>query len=89
MISSPVNNWNSPDMNFEIIKHSVSISGHRTSVSLEKPFWDLFCKAAEQQNISLNALIGKIDERREGNLSSAIRLFVLDEILSGRLNNDA
>ncbi|WP_025898277.1 ribbon-helix-helix domain-containing protein [Sneathiella glossodoripedis] len=72
-------------MTTEIIKHSVSISGHRTSISLEKPFWDLFCTAAKERNVSINALISDIDERRQGNLSSAIRLFVLEEVLTGKL----
>ena len=70
-----------PDMSGDIVKHSVSISGHRTSVSLEKPFWDLFCSYAEQENISINALITRIDETRNGNLSSAIRLYVLERLL--------
>jgi len=70
-----------PDMSDDIVKHSVSISGHRTSVSLEKPFWDLFCRYAEEENISINALITRIDETRNGNLSSAIRLYVLERLL--------
>ncbi len=71
----------------EIVKHSVSISGHRTSISLEKEFWDLFCQYAEQNDISLNSLIAQIDETRVGNLSSAVRLFVLDKLLE-KLNDD-
>ncbi|OUR77883.1 aryl-sulfate sulfotransferase [Alphaproteobacteria bacterium 46_93_T64] len=67
-------------MTDDIVKHSVSISGHRTSVSLEREFWDLFCQAAESRNISINALIAELDENRTGNLSSAIRLFVLHEV---------
>ncbi|WP_169568065.1 ribbon-helix-helix domain-containing protein [Sneathiella limimaris] len=69
----------------EIIKHSVSIAGHRTSISLEKPFWDLFKAAANQKGQSLNSLIAEIDETRSGNLSSAIRLYVLQELLDGNL----
>ncbi len=68
----------------EIVKHSVSISGHRTSISLEKEFWDLFCDLAQKQNLSINQLIGKIDAERTGNLSSAVRLYVLDDLLKGR-----
>ncbi|MEP3246993.1 MAG: ribbon-helix-helix domain-containing protein [Sneathiella sp.] len=71
----------------EIVKHSVSISGHRTSISLEKEFWDLFCQYAERNDISLNSLIAQIDETRTGNLSSAVRLFVLDKLLE-KLNDD-
>ncbi|MFT6557127.1 ribbon-helix-helix domain-containing protein [Sneathiella sp.] len=65
----------------EIIKRSVSISGHRTSISVEKEFWDLFCQMAEDQSISINALIGRLDEERSGNLSSAVRLYVLRKLL--------
>ncbi|MBL4665791.1 MAG: ribbon-helix-helix domain-containing protein [Sneathiella sp.] len=66
-------------MTDDIVKHSVSIAGHRTSISLEKEFWTLFCQIAEARQISMNALIAEIDEDRTGNLSSAIRLFVLHD----------
>jgi len=65
-------------LNAPIIKRSVNISGHATSVSIEKPFWDLFKQRAEQQNKSINQLITEIDEARSVNLSGAIRLYVLD-----------
>lgn len=65
----------------DIVKHSVSIAGHRTSVSLERKFWELFQKSAKRQGLSLNELITEIDATRQGNLSSAIRLFVLEELL--------
>lgn len=68
----------------ELIKHSVSISGHRTSISLEPEFWTLFTEYAEQADLSLNALVTEIDETRAGNLSSAIRLFVLQNLLEER-----
>ncbi|MBE7638537.1 aryl-sulfate sulfotransferase [Sneathiella sp. P13V-1] len=67
-----------------MVKHSVSISGHRTSVSVEKEFWDLFCKAAQSRGLSINQLITQIDATRTGNLSSAIRLFVLKELTSAK-----
>lgn len=69
-------------MSEEIIKHSVSISGHRTSISLEKEFWDLFCGMADNKGLSINELIAQVDETRSGNLSSAVRLHVLHELLS-------
>ncbi|MFB9354187.1 ribbon-helix-helix domain-containing protein [Sneathiella chinensis] len=72
-------------MNDEIVKYSVSIAGHRTSISLEKAFWTLFQDIALKQGKSLNALITEIDERRNGNLSSAVRLFVLQAVLDGTL----
>jgi predicted DNA-binding ribbon-helix-helix protein len=61
----------------EIVKRSVRIAGHATSVSLEPAFWDALCEIAARRHLSLNALLSRIDAEREGNLSSAIRLFVL------------
>lgn len=61
-----------------IQKHSVTIAGHRTSITLEKPFWDSLKEIAEAQGQSVNALIAKIDRRNSGNLSSTIRIFVLE-----------
>ena len=62
-------------------KRSVMIAGHRTSVSLEAPFWDALREIAEIRQQSVQALIGEIDaERGEQNLSSAIRVFVLKTV---------
>ena len=62
-------------------KRSVTIDGHRTSVSLEDAFWAELSGIAEQRGLSLNALGGEIDHGRSpGNLSSALRLFVLDDL---------
>jgi predicted DNA-binding ribbon-helix-helix protein len=61
-----------------VVKRSVSIAGHRTSVSLEEPFWDALRLLAERRGISVQTLIGRIDAARgEQNLSSAIRVHVL------------
>ena len=64
-----------------VVKRSVMIAGHATSVSIEKPFWDALKRLAKAQGISINQLVGEIDEARpktlHGNLSSAIRLYVL------------
>jgi predicted DNA-binding ribbon-helix-helix protein len=61
-----------------IVKRSVSIAGHRTSISLEAPFWDALREIAETRRMPLQALVGRIDAERDGqNLSSAIRVFVL------------
>ena len=57
--------------------HSVIIGGHRTSVSLEDAFWEELGKVARARGVSLNRLITEIDEKRSGNLSSAIRVFLL------------
>jgi predicted DNA-binding ribbon-helix-helix protein len=61
-------------------KRSVMVSGHRTSVSLEDAFWQALVEVARQRRMSLNALVSEIDRSRDGNLSSALRLFVLEEI---------
>lgn len=67
-------------------KRSVKIAGHATSVTLEDAFWDQLKIIAAREAISLNALITMIDEKRaEDNLSSALRLFILEDLLS-RLN---
>jgi len=58
-------------------KRSVTIAGHRTSVSLEAPFWDALKEIATARGLSLNDLIAEVDRNRAGNLSSALRLFVL------------
>ena len=61
-------------------KRSVLVAGHRTSVSLEPEFWDALKAIAERRNTSLNRLIAEIDAERSGNLSSAIRVFVLKSL---------
>ncbi|MCW8835539.1 MAG: ribbon-helix-helix domain-containing protein [Rhodospirillales bacterium] len=63
-------------------KHSVVISGHRTSVSVERAFWTALEQIATSRGLSVNALVAEIDHDREGNLSSAIRLFVLAALRS-------
>lgn len=61
-----------------IVKRSVAIAGHRTSISLEAPFWDWLRRLAAERGISVAALIAEIDAAgRQGNLSSALRLHVL------------
>lgn len=68
-------------MGFDIVKRSVSIAGHRTSISLEEPFWEILREIADREKLSIQALIGRIDaERGEQNLSSAIRVFVLMDL---------
>ena len=61
-------------------KRSVNIAGHRTSVSVEAPFWEALKDLAAREGISLNDLIARIDGTREGNLSSAIRVYVLNAV---------
>jgi predicted DNA-binding ribbon-helix-helix protein len=68
-----------------LAKHSVRIAGHATSVSLEPAFWEALCEIAAQRRLSINALLAEIDVGRSGNLSSAIRLFVLESCRRGEL----
>ncbi|KQP42758.1 arylsulfate sulfotransferase [Methylobacterium sp. Leaf104] len=64
-----------------VTKRSVMIAGHRTSVSLEDPFWEALREIAAARGQSVQALIGAIDAGREGqNLSSALRVFVLASV---------
>ena len=73
-----------------MIKHSLSIRGHRTSVSLEQPFWDALQQIASRRGISVSALITEIDASRTlsgqggpiNGLSSAIRVFILNDTLA-------
>jgi predicted DNA-binding ribbon-helix-helix protein len=67
-------------------KRSITIAGHRTSISLEEPFWQGLAEIAAARSASLAGLVVEIDRTRaaEINLSSAIRLFVLDWYRSKR-----
>ena len=58
-------------------KRSVTLAGHRTSLSLEPEFWEALKSAAREEGLSLNALIARIDQARSGNLSSAVRVYLL------------
>lgn len=70
-----------------IVKHSVSIAGHQTSISLEAIFWDALRTIATHREVPLRVLIGEIDGQRDGqNLSSAIRVFVLEDALEKEKN---
>jgi predicted DNA-binding ribbon-helix-helix protein len=66
-------------MKSSIVKHSVSIGRNKTSVTLEDVFWNLLKEIANERHETVSNLVAKIDaDRHYGNLSSAIRLFVLD-----------
>jgi predicted DNA-binding ribbon-helix-helix protein len=66
-------------------KRSVSLYGHKTSVSLEKAFWDVLEEATIAQSLSLSQLIREVDERRIATgLSRALRLYALSFLLSKR-----
>jgi predicted DNA-binding ribbon-helix-helix protein len=66
-------------MKSPVVKRSIVIAGHKTSVSLEDAFWKALKEIAVGRGVTLSDLVAAIDqERQHGNLSSAIRLFVLD-----------
>ena len=63
----------------KVVRHSVSIAGRNTSVSLENAFWQSLKEIASEHDMTRSELVAAIDsERKHGNLSSVIRLFVLD-----------
>ena len=66
-------------------KHSIMLSGHKTSVSLEQEFWDELKKIASATNTTVGRLMSKLDaESGGGNLSSRVRVFILG-YLKGKL----
>ena len=66
-------------MKSPVVKRSIVIAGHKTSVSLEDAFWEALKEIATGRRLTLSDLVASIDSSRtQGNLSSAIRLFVLD-----------
>lgn len=66
-------------MKSPVVKRSIVIAGHKTSVSLEDAFWKGLKEIAADKSLTLSDLVATIDGgRKQGNLSSAIRLFVLD-----------
>jgi predicted DNA-binding ribbon-helix-helix protein len=66
-------------MKSPVVKRSIVIAGHKTSVSLEDAFWKGLKEIATSRDMTLSDLVAAIDtDRRHGNLSSAIRLFVLN-----------
>ncbi len=66
-------------MKSPVVKRSIVIAGHKTSVSLEDEFWRALKEIATTRDMTLSEMVASIDTgRRRGNLSSAIRLFVLD-----------
>ena len=66
-------------MKSPVVKRSIVVAGHKTSVSLEEAFWNGMKEISSARSLTLSELVGEIDgSRQQGNLSSAIRLFVLD-----------
>jgi predicted DNA-binding ribbon-helix-helix protein len=66
-------------MKSSVVKRSIVVAGHKTSVSLEDAFWNALKEIAGRRDITISDLVAAIDSQRQhSNLSSAIRLFVLD-----------
>lgn len=66
------------------VKRSVTVAGHRTSLSLEPEFWQALKQVAQRESRTVSGLIGEIDAvRGRRNLSSAVRVFVLERALTG------
>src|ERR1051325_704238 len=77
-LSAVVDLWEGAVKSF-VVKRSIAVDGHKTSVTLEEAFWNGLKEIASDRNLSMSELVSVIDSGRlNANLSSAIRLFVLD-----------
>jgi predicted DNA-binding ribbon-helix-helix protein len=73
-------------MKSHVVKRSIVVEGHKTSVSLEDEFWNALKEIAAERRETLSELVGRIDgDRAHGNLSSSIRLFVLNHYRSQKV----
>jgi predicted DNA-binding ribbon-helix-helix protein len=73
-------------MKSQVIKRSVMIDGHKTSISLEDAFWSSLKAIAQAEGSTVAQTVTTIDEtRKQSNLSSAVRLFVLDHVRNGQM----
>lgn len=72
-------------------KRSIAVAGHRTSVSLEEPFWRGLAEIAALRGVSIAGLVAEVDQARpaRSNLSSALRVYVLDWYRSGAASRPA
>ena len=68
----------------KVVKRSIKIAGHSTSVSLEQEFWDVLKAIAKSQNRSVADLVASVDQERDGGLSSALRVYALKVIQAGQ-----
>lgn len=71
-------------MSEQIRKRSITVAGHKTSLSLEEAFWSALKQTARAQGLSVKALVEEIDRSRRGNLSSAVRVYLLQRFEGGR-----
>ena len=77
-------------MKSQVVKRSVVIDGHKTSISLEDAFWSNLKAVAQTQGATVAQTVTTINEtRKQGNLSSAVRLFVLDYVRNGQMGKQA
>jgi predicted DNA-binding ribbon-helix-helix protein len=73
-------------MKSQVVKRSIMIDGHKTSISLEDAFWSSLKAIAHTQGATVPQTVTTIDEtRKQSNLSSAVRLFVLDYVRNGQM----
>ncbi len=63
-----------------LVKRSVTIAGHRTSIGLEPEFWQWLDRLAAERGVPLASLVARIDQERHGPLASALRVFVVTEL---------
>ena len=64
----------------DLIRRSVRLAGHRTSVSMERAFWDALRRIARRDGRSMTAIIAEIDARRTHALSRAVRVYILQRL---------
>ena len=77
-------------MKSTIIKRSIVINGHKTSISVEDQFWASLKSIAAEKNLTLSQLVSMVDDNREsGNLSSALRVFVLSQYRRQQVPEDS
>jgi len=72
-----------------IRKRSVAVAGHKTSISLEHEFWNCIKEIAKERKMTLSDLVGEIGAGRTGNLSSALRVYVLEHCKAEASRHDA
>ena len=71
---------------YEIKKHSITLKGHPTSITLENIFWRTLGDIANEKGKSVSQILNIIDSNRSGNLSSAVRIYVLRHIMKENHN---
>ena len=76
-------------MKSSVVKHSIVIERHKTSISLEDAFWSHLKDIAHSRNATLSELVAHIDQNRKpSNLSSAIRVFILEHLRAHKMHEE-